>query len=157
MESNKLTLNIDKCEYIIFNPMSHKSDCEMSKNIHIEGTNLKKVEHTKILGIKFDNNVKFDEHIATVVNKLKKFIPIFYRLRDILPLDVLRMMHEQLCLPLIKHCLIVYGSGNKNSNRCLQRIHKTLIKIIHRKEKQSLELHFYKREQYMNIASMYQY
>lgn len=63
--------------------------------------------------------------------------------------------HRQLCLPKIKYCLLVYGSSNKTTRKRLSRVHKTLIKIIHRKERQSLDISFYKSNRLLNIEGMY--
>ena len=115
------------------------------------------VESTKFLGIHFDRRLTFDEHILYIINKLKKFIPTFYRLRDLMPQKTLRLIFEQLCVPMMRYCLLAYGNGSKLLLNKLQRKQKILIKIMHRKEGQSLKLDFYKNEEFMNIETMYEY
>ena len=66
--SNKLTLNINKTCYMLFNnKLSHI-------NISINNINLTRVKSTEFLGIIIDENLDWKLHILYLKNKLKKII-----------------------------------------------------------------------------------
>jgi len=55
--------------------------------------NIKKIEHVewcKYLGILIDSDLKWQDHINYVYNKLIKFTSIFYEIRTKLPEEILR-------------------------------------------------------------------
>ena len=66
--SNRLTLNINKTCYMLFNnKLSHI-------NISINNINLTRVKSTEFLGIIIDENLDWKLHILYLKNKLKKII-----------------------------------------------------------------------------------
>ena len=58
--------------------------------VHLDGIKLQKVNCCKYLGIFIDSNMKRSEHIDYIYNKLIKFVGIFYKLRNKLPIAILR-------------------------------------------------------------------
>ena len=66
---NKLSLNTDKTVYIKF---GNQVDSALKNlDINIQGTKVNRVESTKYLGIIFDSNVRWNEHMAHIYNKTK--------------------------------------------------------------------------------------
>jgi len=71
--ANKLTLNIDKTNYILFKShrKSYPSDCP---NLYIDGVPITQVESTKFLGVYVDQNLTWNEHIRNISSKIAKNI-----------------------------------------------------------------------------------
>ena len=157
MKIKKLALNTNKTEYIFLTPRNKMTEERTIMELKLSGDIITRVEYTKFLGLIIDDKLQFNFHIQHVINKLKKFIPLFYRLRDLVPLDIITLLNEQLCSSIVRYCLIVYGSANKSIIKRLSRIRKTLIKIIYRKEKMHLDIDFYKNKGLLDLESMYDY
>ena len=58
---NKLSLNTDKTVYIEFG--NQVDSTPKNLDINIQGTRINRVERTKYLGIIFDSNMRYNEHI----------------------------------------------------------------------------------------------
>ena len=134
MNYKKLAINTSKTEFILLTPQKDRIT-KPQLNLCLSDRPITQVKHTKFLGVHIDDKLKFDVHTDHLVNKLKKYIPLYYRLRELVPLKILVMLHEQLCLSSVRYCLMIYGSANKSVKRRLARLLKTLIKILYRKEK----------------------
>ena len=76
MVCNKLHINLEKSCYMHFKkyiPISSRVDSlsnDMTYNIHINNSELKKVTHTKFLGVIIDKNLTWEQHIKALSKKL---------------------------------------------------------------------------------------
>ena len=74
---NRLSLNLDKTCYSIFGPRQKDAS---GLNLYINGKIIQNVKCCKYLGILIDTDLKWQDHINYVCNKLIKFTSIFYKL-----------------------------------------------------------------------------
>ena len=85
---------MDKAVYMEFG-----SQCDSTPkniNINVNGIKIKRVESTKYLGLVFDSNMRWNEHIVYVYDKIKYLIFIFYKLMKIMSTDCLRVVYYAL-------------------------------------------------------------
>ena len=62
MNVNRLKMNMDKMEFILFGSRYHLSKCETS-SINICGDTMVKSSKIKLLGVWLDENLSFKSHI----------------------------------------------------------------------------------------------
>ena len=74
--ANKLSINLEKTCYIIFNPTS-KSNTAANLNIFLNKFPIARVHSSKYLGITIDENLNWKPHIEDLCFSLRKFIGIF--------------------------------------------------------------------------------
>ena len=72
-KTNKLTLSLEKTCYMVFSLSSIDHI-----NLAIDGMDIQKVHTCKNLGIHFDDQLTWRNHIDYIYNKLKQFTGIFY-------------------------------------------------------------------------------
>ena len=74
MKSNRLALSILKTNFILF----HSKKLKPSKllNLKIDGVNIKQVFTVKYLGVTFDSNLTWKNHINELCSKLSKTVEI---------------------------------------------------------------------------------
>ena len=60
LKVNKLSLNIDKTQFVIFSRKKYKN---YNVDLKIEGQSIDKVQHTKFLGIIIDYNLNWKNHV----------------------------------------------------------------------------------------------
>ena len=68
LKINKLTLNFDKTQCMLF---SNKK-CSTNLNIKIEGTTIAQVNKAKFPGVMIDDKLKWKDHILYISNKISK-------------------------------------------------------------------------------------
>ena len=70
MNLNQLHINKSKCFYIYFKPGNIKQSKTPKPVLKLKIGNhvIKKVTHTKFLGVTIDENLSWDNHILRIVN-----------------------------------------------------------------------------------------
>ena len=71
---NRLSLNIDKTNFMIFRPKGEKESCP---TIHINGSSIQEVDDAKFLGIIIHNKLNWIEHIKCISRKIAKGTGIY--------------------------------------------------------------------------------
>ena len=108
--SNRLTLNINKTCYMLFNnKLSHRFPI----NISINNINLTRVKSTEFLGIIIDDNLDWKLDILYLKNKLKKIIWITNIISKFVNQKAL--LYNSVCLPHINYCIILWGNTYKTN------------------------------------------
>ena len=91
--SNKLTLNTEKSNYVIFHPYQKRINYQVQLKLFDPNTNsvayLEQQDYVKYLGILIDKNLSWKYHIDYVASKISRTIGIIARLRHFIPLSTL--------------------------------------------------------------------
>ena len=69
LNANRLSLHIDKTNFIIFRPKGKKESC---LTIHINGSSIQEVDGAKFLRIIIDNKLNWIEHIKCISRKIAR-------------------------------------------------------------------------------------
>ena len=85
-KTNKLTLNINKTNFIIFTTKSKREQMDIPNTLQIENIIINRITHTKYLGLIIDEQLSWKEHIHQLCNKLKGLFPIFHDIRNFINL-----------------------------------------------------------------------
>ena len=123
---NKLSLNIDKTNYMIFKN-KHNNKPTPNLKIEIDNKHIEKVDTTKFLGILIDFNLTWKAHTVHITKIVSKYNGIFRKVRPFLNTDSLHTLYNTLVLPYLSYCTIVWGDKN-NAN--LDSLFLTQKKII---------------------------
>jgi len=84
MLANRLTVNYEKTNYMIFSPNKQLKDSSVLE-LTIDNFKIKKVTSIKYLGIYIDENLNWKTHIQDLCQSLRKYVGIFYKLSLKLP------------------------------------------------------------------------
>ena len=76
---NKLSLNPNKCKYMIFTNKPY--DINALPPLALDNECLENVSSFKYLGITLDSKLKYDEHIKSLCNNLSRMCGITFRLK----------------------------------------------------------------------------
>ena len=124
---NKISLNTDKTVYIEFG--NQVVSTLKNLDINLQGTQMKRVDNTKYLGIIFDSYMRWNEHCEYIYNKTKYLIFVFYKLSKLITTDTLRMICYVLFHSIISYGIIA-GEAYSNSKNLLIKLQIRLLKII---------------------------
>ena len=84
--NKSLKISTNKTKYMIIT--NNNKEYEI-KSLNIGKSQIQLVQEYKYLGIIIDNKLKWDKHVNFIKNKIQKYIPIMYQLRNILPKEML--------------------------------------------------------------------
>jgi hypothetical protein len=96
LTANKLTLNIEKTEYMIIGSYKRISNIQKVDEIKIRiGDNeIKRVKTTKSLGIVIDENLARNENIDNLIVKVSRAIGVIRRPKKCVKQDALKLMYN---------------------------------------------------------------
>ena len=118
LAANRLALNIEKTNYVIF----HSPNRKISEPISIKiGRKRIRGENTvKLLGVLSGSHLNWKPHITELSKKLARTVGVFFKIRHFVPLDTLKLLYYySLFYAFVSYGIAVWGLT-----------HKTLIKTI---------------------------
>ena len=130
LKANKLHLNIDKTCYSVFSPNKISVP---TVTIKVNDIKIKCVKECKYLGIIIDDELKWTPHIDSVLQKLKRLLGIFYKMRYKLPDWCLRNIYFAFVHPYILYGLEVYGNTFPSYLDKLTILNNKRLRILHKK------------------------
>ena len=107
LDVNKLSLNIDKANFIIFKSPQHSITEAVS--IKIGNLPIRKTSYVKFLGVLLDENLSWKYHLTELSKKLARTCGMFFKVRHFLPIDVLICLYNSLFSPFLQYGILVWG------------------------------------------------
>ena len=127
LQSNKLTLNVDKSNFILFRP-PQKSVRDITLRINNEIITQK--SDCKYLGVFFDQHLTWIKHINYVNLKLSKGLGIISKLRHYLSLNLLKMIYFAFFQSHIDYALEIWSSGHSTSLDKIRISNKKAVRLM---------------------------
>ena len=128
LDANKLSLNIDKTNYIIFHSSSVKVPSD--SDIKIGKKHIKRVKFVKFLGLLLDEHLSWRYHLSELSKKLSRTCGMFFKIRNLLPLDVLVCLYNALFLSFLQYGLIVWGQTYASYTDPVFKLQKKAVRAI---------------------------
>ena len=106
--SNNLTLNVSKTCYMVSSISNINED-----HVHIKiGNNLlTRVKHIKFLGKIIDDRLTWKPHLNQLCNKISQMTGIFYKIRNNLTVDCLKLIYMSIVNPHLLYCSAIWGGS----------------------------------------------
>ena len=123
---NKLSINVNKTNYVIFSNKKEKQDYELSLN----DVKIKKVNSTKKLAVYIDNKLTWKEPISSVCQKVAKCTAIINHIKHIVNKDSLSFLYTSLIEPHLTYCVEVWGNAYKSNLHTLYMKQKRIIPLV---------------------------
>ena len=86
-------------------------------------------QHT-LLGITFDDTLTFKPHITNICLKLSRIVSLLYKIKDLMPLHVLKIIYNAHILPILSYCTPIWCNTYPTHLLPLFRLQKKIIRII---------------------------
>lgn len=110
MQTDKLSLNVIKTEYIFLTTTFKLSNLGRDFPIKIGNNHVKRVQTTKYLGIYLHGNLKWNEHVDRLCSKVNQYISGLKQACDCVPLGVLNTIYTSLIQPVFDYCDVVWDN-----------------------------------------------
>ena len=130
MFNNKLKLNPDKTEFLIIGNKSQRAKFDSIFPIDLMGNSTTPSSSVRNLGVIFDKDLNFNDHVSAVCKSCNYHMRDFRRVRKHLNMDTAIALANALVSSRLDYCnSLLYGITNTELNR-LQRIQNGLCRII---------------------------
>ena len=125
---NKLSLNIDKTNFIIFkSPHLPSSD---TVSIKIGNLPIEQTRYIRFLGVLLDENLSWKYHVTELSKKLAQTCGLFFRVRRFLPINVLICLYNSLFSPFLQYGILVWGLTYETYINPVFLLQKRVIRAI---------------------------
>ena len=128
LDVNKLSLNIDKTNFIIFRSPQHS----FSEIVCIKFGKfpIKQTSYVKFLGVLLDENLSWKYHLTELSKKLARTCGIFFKVRHVLPINILILLYNSLFSPFLQYGILVWGLTFESYINPVFLLQKRVIRAI---------------------------
>ncbi len=113
-QSNKLSLNLGKTNYVLFRPKNLKiidktplSDCDLKFGNDI----IEQRDHVKFLGMELDQYLEWFFHYKSLNSKLSRAVYILNKVKNILPFKCMKSLYHTLFHSHLQYGILLWGTS----------------------------------------------
>ena len=132
MAANKLKLNPDKTEFILIGSKYSRKQLHSLFPTDILGNKVAPASNVKNLGVVFDSNLTFTDHISQVIKSTRFHIRDLYRIRHLLDLNTAILLANALVSSRIDYCNSLFASLTLSELKRLQGVQNSLWRVVTR-------------------------
>ena len=126
--SNRISLNIEKSNFVIFHPPQKKISSNLK--LYLNGKELKQELCIKYLGIYIDSNLNWKSQTNYIAKKIKRSIGILSKLRYNVSELILINLYYALIYPFLIYGITIWGNTYPSTLQHLYILQKKAIRII---------------------------
>ena len=130
LRQNKLSLNVDKCEYMFLGNDKQLSKISEIANIKINKDEIKRVNKTEYLGLTIEESLSWNQQYKIVKGKLKGGLNSIRKLREILPQSQLCLVYQALVESHLRYGNLIWGHLPEKKLCALQKIQNRAFYLI---------------------------
>ena len=128
--ANRLSINVSKTFYMIFSKYKITVPLPLLIKSGYTYDVINKVKTTKFLGVHLDDNMTFKTHLNHLSQKLSRINSLFYQVRDLIPLFVLKRMYFAHVQSLLSYCNVIWSNTNSTDLNSVTIAQKRIIRTI---------------------------
>lgn len=128
---NLLSLNLSKTKYMIF----HTPQLRVPSHpeLVVNSSLIEKVSSFKYLGLIFDTNLKWNDHVCKLHSEISAICGIMWRLSTMLPQQQLLTLYYAFVHSKLSYLVSIWGAASQAVLRKLQTLQNRCLKIVYRK------------------------
>ena len=155
---NKLSLNIAKTNYILFEPQrltlqdpSINSECQLK----FGPENINEVNCTKFLGIELDKHLKWTQQFSKMMSKLSRGVYFLNKVKNFLPHHAMKTLYYSLFQSHLNYGLLIWGSSmTADMEDKLVKMQKKAIRAINKAKYNAHTHDFFRDNKILKIKEM---
>ena len=128
MRANKLSVNIDKTDYVIFHSRHKKVSYDIS--LSFDDKCITRKPKVKFLGFFLHENLTWKPHISHVCKKISKSIGIIYRARFYLLASTKLSLYYTLIYPYLTYCNTAWSSTYVSNLSRIFLLQKRIVRVL---------------------------
>lgn len=114
------------------------------------------VRSWKYLGLEIDCHLRWNNHIFSLMKRVRRYIHPFLALRKFMPNKLLQTVYFALVQSALEYGICAYGRANQTNLQKLQRVQNILLKILHKKNPRYSTVELYTNTKVLNIKKLFQ-
>ena len=129
--NNGMKANADKCHLVL--STKEKLTANISNFI------ITNSEKEKVLGVTFDNDLKFESHINNLCSKASQKLYALSRMSSYMSLGQHRLIMKSFISSQFRYCPMLWMNHSRALNIKINRIHERALRLVYRDKKSTFE------------------
>ena len=130
IRNNGLKANPDKFHLLLSDPNEEFS-------IKVDNLDIKNSKCQKLLGIKIDNKLTFDDHVTSICTKASQKLHALSRVRNFMTLKQAKIILKTFILSQFGYCPLVWMFHSRKLNHRINRLHERALRITYKDDMSS--------------------
>ena len=130
LENCCLHLNTNKTVCMLF---SRQPSVGQQPSVMVGGEWLEVVEYFKYLGVIFDSNLNFKQHVKKVKNTIKLNLSNFKHIRPFLTIERAKTYLRAMIFTHISYCYTTWSNTSESTLKPIKSLFKRTLKTLHKK------------------------
>ena len=115
--------NVGKCHFLV------SANKEVS--LHVNTFKTKNDDCEKLLGVKFDSKLRFDQHVTDLCRKASRKIHALARVTPFMNLSKRRLLMNSFLKTPFNYCLLIRMCHSRENNKKINRLHERCLRTIY--------------------------
>ena len=120
-----MKLNTDKCHLLISDNKNEQIWTKLDRDIVWESNDV------KLLGITFDNNVKFGKHVSNICSKADRKLSALTRVAKFLPYKKRGILFKAFTESQFKYYPLAWVFHGRQTNDKMHKLHERTLRIVY--------------------------
>ena len=125
---NRLSLNIDKTNFLIFHPYNKPLELRITLKIHKKA--ISESDYIKYLGIMVDSTLTWNIHIDKISKTISRATGLLYKIRPFVNNKTLKMLYYSLVYPHLNYVTEVWGSADPSYLNRILILQKRIVRML---------------------------
>ena len=127
---NKLSLNYSKSTFMLTKSLKNNSNLSetCSFQIKINDSCFQRTTCAKYLGILIDSSLDWPFHVQYIKSKLVRASYLFYKIRNVVSIDVLKTLYFSLVHSHLKYGIVSWGTATNSVLQPLEVVHNNILR-----------------------------
>ena len=134
LASNKLSLNIDKTNFMLFKTKANTTKRKPLIKLTLREKSIKQVFDTKFLGLTLDEMLSWKTHMQNLLKQVRSTFGIVRISKGYLNSHLLKLLYYTMIQSNMQFCITTWCHGNKTIKSKLQNTCNKYIKLINKKQ-----------------------
>jgi hypothetical protein len=153
LNANKLSLNLNKTQCIIFK--SRKKKINNTFTVKIDNTIVNYVSFIKFLGVTIDSHLSWEHHSKHIRKKISKGLGILCKAKKYLKKDTLKTLYYSFVYPYLNYAIEIWGNLKASEMYSIKKLQKRALRIVAGVPYRTPTLPLFQSMKIMNVKEVY--
>ena len=92
---------------------------------------IKTIDNIKLLGVNFDENLIFSQHISELCKKVSQRVGVLARLKNVITTETKLLRYKTPIMPYLTYCHLIWHFCKASDTRKVERIQERALRIVY--------------------------
>ena len=126
--ANKLSLNVDKSNFVIFHPPQKEIQFKMKLYVHEK--EIKQKQCIEYLGVLTDSHLKWKSQVSCITKKIKRSVGTLSKIRYYVNINILVNLHYAIIYPSLTYGILAWGNIYPTILQPISTIQRKALRIM---------------------------